>query len=83
MTACNTENPVNGYSLRSMKKHSRDFLNAKDTQSTPWSSFSAIEQLLLVKMMSYEHAAVQGAFGDALIHGRFRLAVCNLLERRS
>lgn len=45
---------------------SRDFINGNE-QSTPWSSFSATEELLLVKMMTYEHAAALGAFGNALI----------------
>lgn len=49
------------------EKFSCDFLNAKDTQSKSWSSFSAIEWLLLLEMMSYEHAVAQNAFDNALI----------------
>lgn len=44
----------------------QDFCNVEDTQSTSWSSFSATENLLLVKMMTYEHSTALGAFGNAL-----------------
>lgn len=69
MTACNSYGEASEWLLFEVDEEtfSCDFLNAKATQSTSWSSFSAIERLLLVKMMSYKHAAAQGAFGDALI----------------
>lgn len=45
---------------------SQIFING-NRQSPSWSSFSATEELLLVKMMTYEHAAALGAFGNALM----------------
>lgn len=45
----------------------RDFLysSSRDLFSKSWSTYSASEELLLIKMMGPEHAAALGAFQDA------------------
>lgn len=63
----NMEMPVNGFSPRWTKKRSPKTFTMSKPQSISWSSFSAAENLLLVRMMTYEHSAALGVFGNALI----------------